>query len=79
MPTKLRSIQFVKKQQTSIAKSNRKFPNSSSKILLGDRAKIIGKKQEHKKHISKHSTKRNIKLVSSAKKDGNLKKRKTDY
>jgi hypothetical protein len=78
MPTKLRSIQFVKKQQTSITKSNRKFPNSSSKSLIGDCAKIIDKKQEHKKHISKHSTKRNIKLVSSAKKDGNLKKRKTN-
>lgn len=76
MPTKLRSTQFVKKQQTSIAKSKRKFPNSSSKSL-GDRAEIIDKKQEHKKHISKHSTKRNIKLVSS-KKDGNLKKRKTN-
>jgi len=75
MPTKLRSTQFVKKQQISIAKSKRKFPNSSLKSLIGDRAKIIDKKQEHKKHISKHSTKRNIKLVSSAKKDGNLKKK----
>lgn len=78
IPTKLRSTQFVKQQQTSIAKSKRKFPNSSSKSLIGDCAKIIDKKQEHVKHISKHSTKRNVKLVSSAKKDGNLKKRKTN-